>query len=116
MREKIDSSYIIHRLGMVPHTFHSLIPLIPALGRLRLRQACFCELEASLVYILSSRPVRATLTQRKEKRSKEGRKGGRKGGREGGREGRREEVKEGQKEGKKKVDISEYMTLIIFCK
>ena len=34
------------------------MPLIPALGRQR--QADLCEFKASLVYIVSSRPARAT--------------------------------------------------------
>ena len=46
-----------------------LMPLIPALEKQK--QADFCELKASLVYIESSRTVRATERKRvsKEKKS-----------------------------------------------
>jgi hypothetical protein len=56
-------------------------PLIPALERQR--QGDLCELEASLVYRVSSRTARTTQRNSDLKKEKE-RKGGREGGREGG--------------------------------
>ena len=52
----------------------------------RQKQEDFCEPEASLVYIVSFRPVKATQVRKRKKEKKQASKQGRKEGRKEGKE------------------------------